>query len=347
MYLLKLNGYDAYYVGGYVRDLLLKRDCFDFDIITSAKVEEIDRILNKRGKINKQYFAYHIKDGNKSIDITTYRKEYQYKNNKPSYVEYTTDLYTDLERRDFTINALCMGCGYDIKDFFGGQRDINLKVIKCIGQTDKKLSEDSTRVVRAIRFMCVLDFNLDDRIVKFIRNNKNKKKVNELNNEYLKKELDLIFNSNYDKFFSLLKYCRLAKTFKLKYKKILPTYNYLGVWAQVSSPYTLQKIEKRKVETIKKLVKKTNIELYDIYKYDKDVLKNASMILNKHFDIDLLYKNLNIHNRKEIDITSKEIEELTNCKEISKIYENIEKSIILNKLNNKKDDIIKYIRSIS
>lgn len=162
--LINKSGYEAYVVGGYVRDALLGKENFDADITTSATPDKLKEIFNNYeleesfmglGSIKFQFNDYHI-------EITTYRKEYNYINHrKPSKVEFTTSLKEDLIRRDFTINALASN-GKEIVDMFNGIEDLKSKEIKTIGNPHIRFEEDALRILRALRFASKLEFRLDN-----------------------------------------------------------------------------------------------------------------------------------------------------------------------------------------
>ena len=171
--MIKEKGYKAYIVGGYVRDSLLNINNYDVDITTSATPEVLKDIFKNYkleenfmglGSIKFDFNEYHI-------EITTFRKEYDYINHrKPSKIEFSDSLKDDLIRRDFTINALCYD-GSEIVDLFDGIRDLENKVIRTIGVSDIRLEEDALRVLRALRFASKLDFELDSELKKAVYDN--------------------------------------------------------------------------------------------------------------------------------------------------------------------------------
>ena len=146
--ILNKNGYEAFIVGGYVRDYLLGISSYDVDISTNAPIEEIEKMFKGKGKSFPQYFAYHISDGDYEYDITTYRKELRYKKNKPVEIKKAKNLGEDLLRRDFTINTFAMDSNGYFVDLLGAKKDFNSKIIKCVGDTNQKLEEDKTRIIR-------------------------------------------------------------------------------------------------------------------------------------------------------------------------------------------------------
>lgn len=163
--LLHTAGYEAYLVGGCVRDLIMKIPAHDYDITTSATPEEM-----KKAFIGYTTIETGIKHGtitflyNKEpIEITTYRIEGEYKDNRhPESVEFTTKLENDLSRRDFTMNALVYNEKEGIIDLFGGQKDIASKTIRAIGVAENRFKEDALRILRAMRFSSQLGFEIEE-----------------------------------------------------------------------------------------------------------------------------------------------------------------------------------------
>jgi tRNA nucleotidyltransferase (CCA-adding enzyme) len=163
--LLHAAGYEAYLVGGCVRDLIMKIPAHDYDITTSATPEEM-----KKAFIGYTTIETGIKHGtitflyNKEpIEITTYRIEGEYKDNRhPESVEFTTKLENDLSRRDFTMNALVYNENEGIIDLFGGQKDIASKTIRAIGVAENRFKEDALRILRAMRFSSQLGFEIEE-----------------------------------------------------------------------------------------------------------------------------------------------------------------------------------------
>lgn len=165
---LEENGYEAYVVGGCVRDSLLGIEPHDWDICTSALPEQVIEVF-KEYKV----LLTGIKHGtvtvlieNEPFEVTTYRVDGEYKNNRhPSSVEFVSDLKSDLMRRDFTINAMAYNDKDGLIDLFGGVNDINNKVIRCVGDSDERFSEDALRMLRSIRFAVRFNFNINKETV--------------------------------------------------------------------------------------------------------------------------------------------------------------------------------------
>lgn len=157
-------GYQAYIVGGSVRDHLLGKTPSDYDVTTSALPEEVmalfakDRLLTnglKHGTVTL------IKYG-QPIEITTFRIDGEYEDGRhPDDVVFTGNLYEDVQRRDFTVNALCWNEQAGLIDYVGGEEDLENKIIRCVGEADVRFNEDALRILRALRFSSVLDFDIE------------------------------------------------------------------------------------------------------------------------------------------------------------------------------------------
>ena len=161
---LENNGFEAYIVGGCVRDILLKKTPTDFDIATSSLPENTKEIF-KGFKLSLEGIVHgtvSVKIEEKWIEITTFRIDGKYTDSRrPNSVIFTKSITKDLERRDFTINACAMN-NKKIVDPFNAINDIKQKTIRCIGVPRERFEEDALRILRAIRFMSVLEFNIED-----------------------------------------------------------------------------------------------------------------------------------------------------------------------------------------
>lgn len=341
--LLEDSGFEAYIVGGYVRDRLLGIDSFDVDICTNALPKDIHGLFNITPN---NYGGSNIKIKKYNIDITTYRKETKYINRHPNEVEYINDLDTDLLRRDFTINALCMDKDDKVIDRLNGIDDLNNQLIKSIGNADKKLKEDPLRILRAIRFATILNFQIDDELKEAIK--KNAILVNTLSKDRIKGEISkILMTKNYMKGLKLFDELGISKYIGLEYDDIVYCNDIIGMYAQINIDLSFTKEEKDFIIKIKQLIKQDSIEVMDVYKYGLYVCTVAGQILNyKKDDIMTMHNNLAIHDKKDIDITGEEIAKCLNIvpsKVIGIIIDDLEKEILINKLNNRKDNLKKFI----
>lgn len=340
---LKDNGYEVYIVGGYVRDYLLGIDSHDMDICTNAKLDEIKKIFRDSGKAYDKYFTYHLEMDGYSYDITSYRRELKYKNNKPIKIKYANSLKEDLERRDFTINTLAIDSDGKLIDIFNGRRDLNYKTIKVVGDTIKKLTEDKTRIIRAIRLCCTLDFMLDIDILSFI--DKHREYLKDIPREYIKKELDKIFESGkYVMFYSFVSYFKLEEYLNIKLNDIKDVYDKYGVWAQIESDLPFTRVEKTKINKIKSIIDKYYIDFSDLKEYDSDIIMNAARILNMENEVKAMSEFDNIHSIIDIDVSLDTLLDYVKVNNVKKVYKIIERNIIEGKLSNNKYSIEEFLR---
>lgn len=197
MELFKKSNQEIYLVGGFVRDSLLNRKTFDIDMTTSATPTIMKNIL-KEYKLNDTYSHYgciKLELNEYNIEITTFRKEYDYKKHRrPTRVEFINDLKEDLKRRDFTINAICYD-GNNLIDCFNSVEDLNNKVIKTIGDPLIRFEEDALRMLRALRFASHLGFELDSSVINAIYEKKHL--IKELNKSVVDREFNNIVKGKY------------------------------------------------------------------------------------------------------------------------------------------------------
>lgn len=345
MEILDKNGYESYIVGGYVRDYLLGMSSTDIDICTNAPINEIVKMFNGKGKAYPQYFAYHITKDNFEYDITTYRKELRYKKNKPVELKIASNLGEDLLRRDFTINTFAMDKDGNFIDLLGSKKDLNSKIIKCVGDTDKKFTEDKTRIIRALRFACTLDFDLSTDIINFLKDKSYL--LNEVPKEYKRSELDKIFDSvGVDKFLYYVKRFEIQKYFNIKFDKVLPSYNKYGVWAQIETDLPFSNNELKTIETIKKIVKNNDLKMIDIVANNEDVIMNAAYILNQVDKVKIMYEINKLHSIIDMEADINLFFKYVPINEIVKTYRLVEKRIVEGYLANNEFDIENFLRNL-
>ncbi len=159
-------GYEAYIVGGYVRDVLLGHDTNDCDITTSATPDQVERLFPETHSHAKQYGTIGVVCLGELFEVTTFRSEGTYDDfRRPSSVTFSTSLEADLSRRDFTINALAMNLQGELTDLYGGQADLESSLLRAIGDPLVRLREDALRILRALRFQSQLGFQLEASLV--------------------------------------------------------------------------------------------------------------------------------------------------------------------------------------
>ena len=159
---LQRHGYDAYAVGGCVRDSILNRKPEDWDITTSAKPEQVKRIFRRTVDTGIEHGTVTVLIGKDGFEVTTYRVDGLYEDGRhPKEVTFTSRLEEDLKRRDFTINAMAYNDDERLVDAFGGMRDLNYHLIRCVGDPKERFSEDALRILRAVRFSAQLAFPIE------------------------------------------------------------------------------------------------------------------------------------------------------------------------------------------
>lgn len=160
--ILTQNGYEAYAVGGCVRDSILGRVPGDWDITTSALPQQVKALFRRTIDTGIQHGTVTIMLGKNGYEVTTYRIDGKYEDSRhPESVEFTPNLEEDLKRRDFTINAMAYNDENGIVDIFGGMDDIRNRIIRCVGNAHDRFTEDALRILRAVRFSAQLGFEID------------------------------------------------------------------------------------------------------------------------------------------------------------------------------------------
>lgn len=160
---LQSQGHRALIAGGAVRDALLGREVNDIDIATSASPDQIEALFAKTVSVGKAFGVIVVVEGEESFEVATFRQDLEYKDGrKPTSVKLQCTPKEDAERRDFTINAMFFDPqSQEILDYFGGQKDLAAKIIRCVGQPSLRFAEDHLRVLRALRFAAQLEFEIE------------------------------------------------------------------------------------------------------------------------------------------------------------------------------------------
>lgn len=163
------HGFEAFAVGGCVRDTLLGREPGDWDITTSARPEEVKAIFGKTVDTGLKHGTVTIIKNHKGYEVTTYRIDGEYRDGRhPDSVEFTASLSEDLKRRDFTINAMAYSHETGIVDEFGGMEDLEAGIVRCVGCAHDRFTEDALRILRAVRFAAQLGFVIEEKTYRAI-----------------------------------------------------------------------------------------------------------------------------------------------------------------------------------
>lgn len=161
---LNQQGFEAYVVGGCVRDAIMGRIPQDWDITTSAKPEQVKAIFRRTIDTGLEHGTVTVMMQKEGFEVTTYRIDGEYEDARhPKEVTFTSSLREDLSRRDFTINAMAYNPATGLVDAFGGMADLAAGVIRCVGDPEKRFTEDALRILRAVRFSAQLDFTIEEK----------------------------------------------------------------------------------------------------------------------------------------------------------------------------------------
>lgn len=359
--ILKKHGYEGFFVGGCVRDRLLKIESYDFDICTNAKPEQI-KLAFKNFQIidiGKKLGTILIKKNNLSYEITPYRLEADYQNHRhPNKIFFSDNVRDDIKRRDFTINAICYNQEKGLIDYYNGQNDLKNKIIKTVENPYRRFKEDSLRILRALRFKSKLNFKIE------------KETLNAM--EKLAPNLKVL--STYrisDEFLKILmgKYCLkvleenkniLEHIFKIeacdkKITKFNDAKKRLAYFLSFQKrPKTILKkinMSKKDKDFILEIIKVTKISFLEEKYFIKhlNLNKNVDEILDFfsiYYDKNLctLYESLKHRIVKKLEINGNDILELGYKKEdINKIKKKLINLINKESLNNEKKVLLNYL----
>lgn len=359
-------GYEAYFVGGCVRDYLLNDEFSDIDITTNALPEEVKQIFRKSIDTGIQHGTVTILVDEDSFEVTTFRTEDDYIDHRtPEKVEFVSDLKEDLDRRDFTINAMALDSNGKLYDYHCGERDLRNKVIKTVNNPNERFFEDALRMLRAFRFSSKLGFEIEENTLKAIKNNAELIKfvsIERIVNEFRKlltgrgnkRSLELLLDSKLNNYIPFLD----------EISKIIDFSNYTFC----QSLYILSKINDISFEKLKEL-KLSNKEIKQIKIYEKineDFSSNVPLeIILYNYDVNDVtfiasYSNycdkediekikLPIKSFNDIAITSMEIISIIDKPAgpwIKEIIKKLEEDIILYKIDNTKKNILDFLMKI-
>lgn len=375
------NGFEAYFVGGSVRDALLNKPINDIDIATSAFPEEVKHIFKKTIDVGIQHGTVVILFQNEPYEVTTFRTESGYQDyRRPDQVTFVRSLEDDLKRRDFTINAFAMDQKGVIKDFFQGLKDLDEKVIRAVGDPCERFNEDALRIMRAIRFQSQLDFDIEEQTFQAIVESASllsKIAVERIRIEFIKLMLGSAMPKALLKFIEagLYNYCpglnqsedklRNLANFPLRVENEVQAWTLLGCYLNLRSPHLAQLMKKWKSSNeITKQSKKTLQALYDridqnewkalnLYQSGLQAVEDAEYLLlglQGSHDSDLarqLYLDLPIKSKDDILINGHDLIKISKRQPgrwVGDLLEDIEEKILLSELENNFDVLMDYSR---
>ena len=215
-------GYEAYIVGGCVRDCLLGLVPDDWDITTNALPEQVKELFRRTIDTGIEHGTVTVMIGDEGYEVTTYRTDGAYSDGRhPDKVTFVPSLEEDLKRRDFTINAMAYNDSEGLVDLFGGRDDIEKKIIRCVGCADERFSEDALRMMRAVRFAAKLGYGIDNEALASIK--KLAPTLSRVSAERITTELTKLLVSDHPEMIETLYETGLTKVFFPEFDKAFDT----------------------------------------------------------------------------------------------------------------------------
>jgi tRNA nucleotidyltransferase (CCA-adding enzyme) len=378
---LEQNGHEAYFVGGAVRDSIIGRPIGDVDIATSAKPEQVMKLFEKTILVGMEHGTVVVVYNETPYEVTTFRTEGTYEDfRRPSSVTFVSSLKEDLQRRDFTVNAIAMNKEGVIMDPFDGQSAIERRVIETVGTAAERFHEDALRMMRAIRFVSQLDFLLEEKTKTAITEHGHLLKHVSIERTAIEFEkmlqgqkpqaaLSLLIETNLYRYlpgFSLTD----------EMKRTIPIYRWqeakditeswammlivLGVKDAVS--FLRQwKLSNKRIKNVQAVVdgyyemKERQWDRQSVYQYGLETalhINRVNMMLSERPDeepsIQALYKELPIHSLKDLAVNGKDLMKI--CKRkggpwLSALLQTIEKKVIEKELPNDQEAIKEWLKS--
>ncbi|HDJ2905240.1 TPA: CCA tRNA nucleotidyltransferase [Staphylococcus aureus] len=376
------NGFEAYYVGGSVRDYVMGRNIHDIDITTSATPDEIESIFSHTIPVGKEHGTINVVFNDENYEVTTFRAEEDYVNHRrPSGVTFVRDLYEDLQRRDFTMNAIAMDTAYKLYDYFDGQQDINNRIIRTVGIAEERFQEDALRMIRCLRFQSQLSFDIAMETFEAMRTQMADIKF--LSIERIVIELTKLMRGiNVEESFNHLK--------SLKAFNYMPYFEQLDMnQINVTEPIDLElliaivsvkfdinyslkplKLSNRQVKDINQyiqimnalpsIITKEQLKMF-VYDYDTNLIKNVMvaadvlkandiqghepLIVNLQTINETLHR-LTMHNRKDMMVNGGVLMAHLNAKSgpwLKDVLRQIEIAIVTGKVSNEETEILKWV----
>ena len=351
--LIEDNSYEAYIVGGFVRDYLMGKKSNDVDITTNARPKDLIKIFPNANFDNALYGSVTVYLNGIRFEITTYRSEESYLDNRhPDVVNYVDDLKVDIKRRDFTVNTICMDKSGKIIDLLNAKSDIDNKIIKTVISPLDSFKIDSLRILRAIRFATTLDFDLSLEVKEAIKQSKYLLKDLSINRK--KEELDKVFSSpNIEKGLSLIKKLGLIDVLNLtNINKVRPCSQVIGVWTvlEVDDIYPFTRNELKLMKDIRCSIKNNPLSFETLYYYDLYPCTVAGELLgiDKKQIMDV-YNEMPIHKRSDILIDTYDLLDYLQIDDgpiISELWKKIEKAILNLEVINDKSKLLGFARML-
>ncbi|WP_394856217.1 CCA tRNA nucleotidyltransferase [Staphylococcus borealis] len=377
------HGFEAYFVGGSVRDYLMDRPIHDIDITTSATPDEIESIFDKTIPIGKEHGTINVVYEGTNYEVTTFRAESDYVDHRrPNEVYFVRDLKEDLQRRDFTINAIAMDKDFKIYDYFDGQTALQQQIITTVGIPHERFDEDALRILRGVRFQSQLNFTISHHTFEAMRHHITD--IEFLSIERIVVELKkLIQGQNVSESYTTLltlkffNYVPFFKDLDMKATRINTPISFelwlaiLKTIEQSDTPLSSLKIsnkEKAKINQYHKLLlempkisTKNQLQLF-VYDYGannildiidiipllkENNIKVASPLIFNYQSIKEINHQLPIKNRKALNINGGDILKVVSKKSgpwLKEVLRQIESEVVTHKVSNSKDELLKWVK---
>lgn len=356
---IKSNGFEAFIVGGYVRDYILNDNPHDIDITTSALPNDIISMFDKVYPTGIDFEGVTVVYERYTFEVTTYRKDISYYDHRHPKVAYASTLKEDLSRRDFTINAMCLDSDLHLIDLFDGIDDLNNKVIRTVGDADTRFYEDALRMLRAFYFASKLGFKIEDSTLKGIENNA--MYLDNISGERIYAEIKKMLNSKYplngltylskSKLLNYLPGLKNATLLLAQSEQEVTFIEYLALGFYLEGFSERYKLSSRETKSIKAIVSLIDLKLdnYTLFSYEYDDLKNANnlkKILNRDYliDFDNRYNRLAIKKKKDLDLESSSLVSLGfQGKEIGEMLDKLYRLVLDKEVENTKEELMKVV----
>lgn len=381
---IQAAGYEAYFVGGSVRDTILKLPIHDVDIATSAYPEEIKSLFKKTVDTGIEHGTVMVIDHGVGYEITTFRTESTYQDfRRPDKVEFVRSLAEDLKRRDLTINALALRPDGEVIDLFNGLNDLKNHVIKAVGLASERFHEDALRMMRTVRFASQLDFTIEAQTLAAIKENAallSKIALERINVEWVKLMLGKNPQTGLKDFLAtdLYRYCPQFATQKEALAKLLTITdlhldNEAEVWTLLAASFGYNPQEggqlvhawkgsnELKTQVTKALGALTAMQTGDLtpklqYLTGSEMLAVACRVARllsladySSMAVLLAYEGLPIHNRSELAVNGKDLLMMLNLQPgpiLGQLIEEIEEAVLNRQVKNEKLALLEYGRSL-
>ncbi|NLB84722.1 MAG: CCA tRNA nucleotidyltransferase [Acholeplasmataceae bacterium] len=368
--ILKKAGFEAYLVGGVVRDYFLKMPFNDIDITTSAKPWEVEKLFHKTKPTGLKFGTVTVFMASKEYEVTTFREDFDYLDSRhPNRIVFTDKADVDVKRRDFTINGLLLDSDLNLLDFVGGKKDLDYKIIKAIGDPNIRFKEDALRILRAFYFVSKLGFEIEEETLNSIK--ENRFSIYEIAFERVLNEITKLLNEKHQ--IKALKYildCQVDEVlpglsdgikYLVKNDLALKTDRFfcLAFTLNGSVP-NYWRFSNKYLNYYQKVVELANlttkISSFELYNYGINISSMANhinLLLNRttqtQDEVNELYKKMPIKSVLDLAITAEEIIKIKNKKAgawLKKVQDKLIAEIISGQLENKYESIIVYLNNM-